>query len=314
MVSQLQNCNEICTLRVNANIHEQLTKHFKDLELDPYSDFYKAALKASEILEEELNFGLLNAIKEFGVSKLGEGVMLIKGLPVSFSKLPLTPTNETVTNGKDFLSEYIALGSGQLLKSVPYLNQGEKDGNVIHQIVPLEGKESEQSSRGSNIAFDWHTENVHEVSPPHYLGLFCLRGEAHAKTQVLHLMDLINALPNRVVATLFKDKFEFKTGPSYNFASSFQSSVLSKNVDGNIHIRYNSSPGRLQGIDKESDEALVFLRNWLKYHAKVSEIVLEEGDFLILDNRKTLHGRSSFKMSPSLKARRWLQRVYFRSV
>lgn len=70
-------------------------------------------------------------------------------------------------------------------------------------------------------------------------------------------------------------------------------------------IKKYASTGRCEGLNKKVQEALDILRGKSEENKKF--VVLKEGDLLIINNRKILHGRNA---TTSQEEKRWLQRVY----
>lgn len=277
------------------------------LNLNPYDNFREVMAKTAPFMSYNLDPRVHNVIK--GLIDGKDDALLIEGLPVSLFGLPHTPCTDRKPEKKDYLSEYILLGLSSLLQSTPLINKHEKDGSIIQQVIPISGKENEQSGLGSRTAFDLHTENIHEFNPPHFFMLLCLKGDKNAMTTYIPVERVLNDLPYWLVKELLQPQFIAKTGPSYNKIQELRTSVLSSNKQGDLNIRFNSDPGRMYGINTSSEKVLTVFRKHLS-EIQPNLINLKTGDCLIINNHKALHGRTAFEVSTTNENRRWLQRIY----
>lgn len=299
--------------KLNDQSSNHLNGRMRGLAIDPYDAPQDVAFESFRILQEHLNYGTITELETFALGKNKQPVLLIENLPFCYDALPPTPQNDYSTNGKDFLTEYIMLGIAPFLDATVYVNENEKDGKAIQQLIPLKGHEELATGTGSTSQFKLHSENPHEKNAPDYLILSCCRGDANAYTYYLPLDDILYNLPTWVVQDLLDKSYMFRTGPSYRITSEIVESVLTNN-NGNWEIRYNSSNDRLFALDEKHASALQYLREFLDSNAPVRKVCLTPGDLLIINNKQCLHGRTSFKMHNEPGRRRWIQRLYLKKV
>ena len=298
-----------CTIRsLSASDSEGLSQKLHAIKLDPYECFKQSSTTAGFVLNQKFNPGLLKEIHNVRNHKLD--CLIIKGLPISFDILKDTPISDSVPQGKDFVSEMVLLGLSKILNTRPYLNIEEKDGSIIQQVIPLANRENTASGGGFKKAFHSHTENVHEESPPDLFMLICLRGNEHAQTTFISIEQLMAGLPTWVREGMKKRDFIFRTGPSYSKTFKRRGSILDLNESNQWEIRYNANPGRIEPCNYQAQKVMAFLDTFLQDKRNLNFICLEKGDCIILNNKRALHGRTTFKDDVYSPQKRWLQRIY----
>jgi L-asparagine oxygenase len=238
--------------------------------------------------------------------------ILIKGCPVD-ETLPDTPTNGAWSPMKEsFVSEAILLGIGQQI-GMPYGFSEEKDGKLLHQIAPVIGKETEQSSASSSTNLGYHIEVAyHETMRPNYVVLYCLRSdiEKQASTIVVDLRNALAQMPEWAVEELKKPNFVFSLPVSFGGVAQWSSPMPVIKGDLSLPECVLDFKGMLAiSEDKRCQEALDMLETIMHETENINNIYLEKGDLLFIPNRYTAHGRSFFK--PRYDGQdRWLQRIY----
>jgi len=270
---------------------------------NPYKNYYEiSSLLSNPFLKAIPQLELLH--------NESVNALILSNMPID-DYLPSTPNDDNTPRGKQLISEIVLLGLAGALNTYPSNNRDERNGEVIQNVIPILGKEYELSSRGSKQELGFHTENSHETCPPDYLIFACLRDDPQAYTHVLDVTDMLSLLETEnqsLIKVLSKPDYIFKSGPSYHLLMQKRGSIL----NAAHNIQYNSDIKRVYGIDKQSQTALTHFRHLIKTSPFIQSYNLKPGDYMIINNKKVLHGRGSFEISTTPDLRRWLQRVYLK--
>lgn len=232
----------------------------------------ECALKAHEFPIE-----IRRVLQRFKVNSNKEGYLLFKNLPISESHFNLA-------------------SYGSLLGEVyGYIQEGGDQ--IFQDIQPKQNFENEISSQSSAIVLDFHTELVFHKFVPDYLLLFCIRGDRNqeADTYVSSIRESLSDISTKLKEVLRKPIF--KTGIDHSFGNI-------ETIKGNgkpVAILYGDSddpllnfdPDLMESMTEEGHIAMAQLREILWKNK--STVQLEAGDLLIIDNKRAVHGRSSFK-------------------
>jgi len=224
----------------------------------------------------------------------GCGFIVVRKIPTTDK--PSTPSDNTHHMGEKTIMAKIQAFLNQVLgEMVAY--EAEGYGRLFQDMVPSRVLSQTQTSLSSNIELEIHTEQAFSKFKPDYLSLACLRGDPIAKTYVFHKNTLLENLSEEKIEMLYKPLWEIGVDMSFKMNNHIE--FLEGNVRGPIPI-----------IDKESGD-FVFDQDLMRgitkdaqnlkkeiveiYRNKKSEVILQEGDIVILDNRCVVHGRSSFQ-------------------
>jgi alpha-ketoglutarate-dependent taurine dioxygenase len=174
--------------------------------------------------------------------------------------------------------------------------------------VPVPSAATSQTSTSSHVDLMFHTEAAFHPHRPRYLLLFCLRGDAAARTTVASVHSALAHLPTDVIDVLFEQRFRCAVDESYLHG---RDNVLGAPTAVLTGTRQEPSmvfdEDLMVGTDEEAEEALSALGRALDAHH--DGVVLEPGDLFVIDNRLVVHGRSPF--TPRFDGTdRWLQRAF----
>ncbi|MFJ8162367.1 TauD/TfdA family dioxygenase [Streptomyces sp. NPDC096136] len=264
----------------------------------------------SELLPD-VPHALRTALTEFREGASDSGYLLVKG--VSTGELPSTP----VEYGSRALAGHptngtLALTADILGSLIGYAD--EKKGDLFHDVHPVRGEEHRMENSGS-VAFDFHTENVHHPLRPDHLGLLSLR-QGHERTTATRVASVRRALTRlrEDEAVILRElRFESLFPTSFTRGASGERPATGRHrvlfgAPGGEFFRYDSFNTR--AADPEAAQALRALAEALE--AVCTEVVLEPGDLLLVDNHIAAHGRSAF--TPRYDGQdRWLRRFYSHS-
>jgi hypothetical protein len=192
----------------------------------------------------------------------------------------------------------------------PFGYAEEREGALVHDVRPVRGQESAQSSLG-RAAFLPHSDVAFLAPPyrPEYLSLFSIENEALTPTLIWPLEAILSHLKNWMIGALASPMFE--QTPPLTFQKTMGATpltghrILVRDEAGQWTIAFSSQGTRARAGDAASMVALAALESAIDAVEPV-RVVVAPGSVLILENLRCLHGREE------IKGRRWLQRVYSR--
>jgi L-asparagine oxygenase len=243
-------------------------------------------------------------------SGTGSSILVIRNAPGDFF-VPPTPEIDLPSAAKGILSEFFIRFCGQLLGSVFYSDQRVKRGAIIHQVIPMDGKEKLQTNTGSATFFPFHTEGGYRPLPPDFLMLYCLRGHVDAATQFIGVDEILHDAPEWVREGVRRNEYVTTSGVSFasNDKPLTSRAPILKDIDGSCPVLcLNCNPNKISASSKEGSAVLEYLFSKID-RVKPKSITLAEHDMLIVDNRRVMHARTSFDAGPLKAERRWLQRA-----
>ncbi|MCF2127756.1 TauD/TfdA family dioxygenase [Strepomyces sp. STD 3.1] len=288
-------------------------------EPDPTGDIDRAMARYHQILAG-LPLGQLQQILDFGRHNDAPGVGYVRNLPVD-PQLPATPADGGPATGKpSFVAEGVLLGlSGLLGEPVGFLT--EKNGNLVHDVIPVEGGAMTQTNQGSTVFLNFHNDIVHDaigrydVSNPDFLVLSCLRADHDgiAATHYADARDIVRALDSRTLELLRSPLFRLNAPGSYVRDVAGGREVLSDPVaiiSGPEEFpEISSSANGVRAMTTAAEAALDRLQAACRETSH--QVHLRPGEALLINNRKGLHARTPFTARYD-GADRWLQRTYVR--
>jgi len=238
---------------------------------------------------------LPNRIKELlQTFSCGYGYIRICKIP-TIDK-PSTPSDNTHHMGEKTTIAKIQAFFNQILgEMIAY--EAEGYGCLFQDMVPSINLSETQTSLSSIVELEIHTEQAFSKLKPDFLSLACLRGDTNAKTYVFHKKTLLENLTSDKIDMLYKPLWEIGVDMSFKMNNDIE--FLEGNLRGPLSIidretgDFVFDQDLMYGITEEAEN----LKNEIVeiYHNKKTEIILQEGDIVILDNRCVVHGRSSFQ-------------------
>jgi L-asparagine oxygenase len=275
----------------------------------PYYEFEKAALVAEEAISC-LAYDDIRSILAFKRHGAPGGRLLIQGALTDPNLMPTVQSIDEIQSKKGtYYSEFYLIMLGKLLGE-PFSYAQERNGTLIHNVRPARQNESNISSDSSKIILDLHNENIYHPVQPDYLMLGCLRKDPSgvAKTLVIGVDEILPHLSADDIEQL--GRLQYRTSVDYNFGNENASrgdGPLIKVLFGNSAspmIAYDDE--YIAGINPVAQAALDRLREIL--HRQMIEVELQPGEILLLDNLKSVHGRTAFQARYD-GTDRWLQRL-----
>jgi L-asparagine oxygenase len=182
--------------------------------------------------------------------------------------------------------------------------EAEGYGRLYQDMVPNQALAQSQTSLGSRVELELHTEQAFSLLRPDVLSLACLRGHPDAHTYVLPAHALVAHL-SPFERTLLRQPL-WMTGVDGSFRQ-----------DGHAFIEGDErGPLAIVG-GAEDDPTIVFDQDLMRgltdeahaligrvveiYRAERRSVILEPGQLLLVDNVRSVHGRSPF--TPSFDGR-----------
>ncbi|MDX2215126.1 MAG: TauD/TfdA family dioxygenase [Oculatellaceae cyanobacterium bins.114] len=278
---------------------------------NPYTDT-EEFLFDCEMRADEMPRSVRRALLEFQVRSNTEGILLLQGVPIDPGLYYVhTPLDAQRSTGKQtYVSERcLAMIGSRLGHLVSYIQ--EKNGDLFQNLAPVKGSEQIQSSSGSQSRLQFHRETVFHPYPPEFLLLFCLRPD-HDQVAETTYASITHALPlltpehrDRLFQPLYRTGIDYSFG---NLQTATDEGTVLPVLYGNRHDPFlNYDEDLMTALTPEADAALSALKEAIASVYK--GVKLNVGDLLCIDNRRTVHGRSSF--IPRYDGfDRWLQRSF----
>ena len=227
--------------------------------------------------------------------------LLFRNFPIEYIRKP--PENTQHPLGENsILSKLQAILLSYLGEIITY--EAEGGGNIFQDIIPVKDMEKQQTSIGSNIELEIHTEQAFSHYRPDFLSLACLRSDPNAWTYILSIDVLLAHLSVEEIAVLQQPLWNIGVDLSFRLRGE---TFLAGDIRGPIPIlsldptRLESDPNNfflcfdqdlMTGITEEAQEMISKIVGI--YYEHRTAICLQPGDILILNNRKVVHGRSAF--------------------
>ena len=274
--------------------------------------------KASQLLMDILDGATLKKIS--AVFDKGTSCHIILRNFITIKSLPLTPVDDKQPAMDGWRIPAIALLgllklSGHSARS--FLD--EMQGRLCHMVMPA--KDSKKSFLRSTKKLGFHTEVVNgyfvEEEPrpgapvsPEIFGLLGLRNPDGIATTLLSLDYVLKNLSQEAIEELVKPQFSATSQSSFDREIVIQNvAVLKKLNGGEMGLRYSHS--KLMANNARAAWALEELAFKIEQSEQVTEVVLNPGDVLILNNRTCVHGRGAISGTQKFDGMdRWLIRIY----
>jgi L-asparagine oxygenase len=153
---------------------------------------------------------------------------------------------------------------------------------------------SNQTSIGSNVELEIHTEQAFSKLRPDILSLACIRGDINAITHILPVHRIIASLNTKILREPL-----WKTGVDLSFKLN-GNDFLEGDVRGPLPIIHGSESDPLLTFDQdlmtgETQDAQEMIKRIVDiyYEQRISRNLVS-GDIILIDNRRAVHGRSPF--------------------
>ncbi|WP_395571204.1 guanitoxin biosynthesis L-enduracididine beta-hydroxylase GntD [Streptomyces sp. BK79] len=273
---------------------------------------------------------LRNVLNGFRLTGRPNGGLVLSGLPVDEPAVGATPRDYTDEPAGDEVTTATALllMIGSLLGD-PFSYLSQQRGKLVLDVFPIEGHEGEQLGSSSTTLLEWHNEDAFHPHRADWIMLLCLRNPDAVPTMFASARDLELDEEHRKV--LFEDRFVIL--PDESHTAQFNAATTGiESDDGSAAAferirRMNHEPERISilGGDPEMPYVRIdpaFMRRDLgdtlaeralqgvidAFEARMRDVALATGELLIIDNKRAVHGRRSFRARYD-GTDRWLRRI-----
>lgn len=305
-------------------LNEAELDHCKELVADLKSRYGYAShpefLTKSRLYSTELPRTLRSAFRGLKYCIDDQGMVTVRGFPVE-SDLRPTPDNwDYPESYKPFLGmDFFTVLLSSLLGE-PIGWETQQKAKIIHDLIPIEGREDAQTGYGSHSELALHTEDAFHHHRGDYVSFYCLRNPQNVPTTFASIRDL--NLPSDVKSRLFEKRFYIVPDESHLDAAQVAkhangdymhrfstatppTSILFGNFDA-PYLCYDPYYTLLGRLDAASKEAFDYLTDQITQN--IMHFALQPGDICLVDNHKVVHGRASFV--PAYDGTdRWLKRI-----
>ena len=175
--------------------------------------------------------------------------------------------------------------------------EAEGYGRLFQDVVPIKNMETEQTSMGSNIELEIHTEQAFSKLRPDILSLSCLRGDLEAQTYILPVQVIMKNLTDNEILTLYKPLWKIGVDLSFKLNNK---DFIEGEIRGPISILQGSyvdpilvfDQDLMVGVDDEANRIKDKIVNI--YYQHKYQHNLKPGEIILIDNLRAVHGRSPF--------------------
>jgi Fe(II)/alpha-ketoglutarate-dependent arginine beta-hydroxylase len=269
-------------------------------------------------------------LNDFKLLEPPTGVCLISGYPVDGSKIGPTPLHwEYRSEVSPALEEEMVLAlCGFLLGDL--IGWGtQQNGYMVHEVLPIKEFEDLQVNFSSKQYITWHTEDAFHPYRGDYLGLMCLRNPDRVATTYASIAML--EVDRDVAEALFEPHFmihpdeshserhrpSIDRGPAGSTRSESAYEMINRlhNSPEKVPVLFGHRDSPYMRLDPyvmdppDNDRAIAAFHGFTSaIDDRLSEVVLEDGDILFIDNYRVVHGRRPFAARYD-GTDRWLKRI-----
>jgi L-asparagine oxygenase len=250
---------------------------------------HRAARRLPDRLEELL--------MDFAARGSETGTLLLEGLPVE-EPPPTPPDNRRHIGESTQLARVQAIVDSACGEMIAY--EAEGHGRLYQDMVPNRALAQSQTSLGSRVELELHTEQAFSKLRPDVLSLACLRGHPDAQTYVLPAHSLL-AHVNPFERKLLRQPLwmtgvdgSFKMG-GHEFIEGDERGPLPIVAGAEDDPTIVFDQDLMRGLTEEAHATIARVVD--VYRAQRRSVVLRPGTILLLDNVRCVHGRSPFKPS-----------------
>jgi L-asparagine oxygenase len=248
---------------------------------------HRAARRLPDRLEELL--------MDFASRGSETGTMLLDGLPLELEPPPTPPDNRDHRGERTRLARIQAIIDSACGEMVAY--EAEGHGRLYQDMVPNRALAQSQTSLGSHVELELHTEQAFSKLRPDILCLACLRGHPQAHTYVLPAHSLLSQM-SPFERKLLRQPL-WMTGVDGSFKMG-EHEFLEGDERGPLAIVGGAEDDPTIVFDQDlmrgiTDEAQAMIGRIVEvYRAQRRSVVLRAGQMLLVDNVRAVHGRSPF--------------------
>lgn len=282
-------------IELTYNEIEILLKNAEKITADPYIETELFCIQSKQF-SMEIPERIKSILIQFASKGSHTGFLLFKKIPIHNLAIPKTPLGNNYNIGETtILARIQSMFISIIGELIAY--EAECSGHLFQDIVPNPSMSYSQSSLSSNVDLEIHTEQAFSDLRPDIISLACLRGDKNAFTYIFPVKKLIENMNNNELQLLSKPLW--RTGVDLSFKLN-GNEFIKGDIRGPFPILYDDEKDPLflfdqdlmKGISKESNDIIEKIINI--YYKNRIEHKLDTGEIILIDNRRAIHGRSSF--------------------
>lgn len=234
------------------------------------------------------------------------GVLICKGFDIG--EIPPTPPHPIFDPLKVVPEAYINLIECGRELGTPISYIQEQGGNLVQNILPVRKTEYNQISTSSKAELELHTETAFHPYKPSHLLLLCLRGDKSAVTTYANSEDFLSDLSEETIEILQEPLFKTRVDESFRTDGSPDVELIMpilRKTNTGFDVTYDKN--FMSGTTLDAEMALKNI-SWA-IATCTKEVVLDDGDLLIINNNRTVHGRKPFQARYD-GTDRWVLRLF----
>ena len=266
----------------------------------------KTFLEQAYIWAAEMPRGIYKELNKLKSGIDHSGCLIIRGFE-NDTELPKTPIcwsrKHTYQPNQKF--DYLAMIMSSALGDA-FGFETQQDGKLIHDILPIKGKEYFQAGCSSLANLSFHTEDAFHPHRPDFLCFLCLKNPTHVGTAGISIDSL--DIPDEIWSVLLQPRFYTLPDNAHSVDSANDNqfhSILFGNWDDPF-ICLDPDFTYARDNDDEAKQALNYLV--FEINSKLKDIPIQPGDLVFLDNLRWVHGRKPFEAKFDGNDR-WLKRI-----
>ncbi|MBN6034191.1 TauD/TfdA family dioxygenase [Amycolatopsis sp. 195334CR] len=235
------------------------------------------------------------ALHEFARWGSSTGYLLLTGLPIG--PTPSTPADNTHHLGeRTLLARAQALIGEALGHLIGY--EAEGFGRLFQDMVPAREAAATQTSLSSLTELELHTEQAFSELRPDYISLACLRGDPQAQTYTFTARQISVLATGADLHELRRTRWMTGVDESFRVGGH---EFDAGDVRGPMPILYGAADDPYITLDQDlmisttPAAKAAFADVLALYQTHRHYYSLKPGDLLLIDNNRTVHGRSPFR-------------------
>ena len=284
-------------------------------------------LDDAQHLAHQLPERICTFMGNFRYHEPGDGVCMISGMPVDPLRIGATPRSAAeLCNAVRTRREHFAACLVSSLLGDCFGWATQQNGRIVHDVAPMQEHEQEQISSGSLQIITLHNEDAFHENRADYLCLMCLRNPdavatTYSKIDAEELSAEQRALLSEPVFKIRPDYSHRQAQDRRAMQGSQRAGAAFRRIEdevaNGVRIQVLSGDGERPYLrmdpyfmdepeSPEHREAFAALCALLERNT--TQVALQPGDLLFIDNYRVVHGRNAFRARYDGQDR-WLKRV-----
>ena len=281
------------------NTEFQLIKHLTNQITANPSENPDLFCQQSKQCAKELPSRIQQILQTF--SKTGSNTGFLLFIPPTTTQNQTTTPDTPQTNNQK-IGETTTLAKIQSIlihatgEMISY--EAEGYGRLFQDVIPVKSMEQDQTSIGSNKELEIHTEQAFSKLRPDILSLACLRSDPQAYTYLLPVQKILESTTQEEQHLLQQPLW--KTGVDLSFKINGHEflegdlrgplSILTHHDNQTTHLVFDQD--LMQGTTPQSQQIITKIVDIYYQHRFAHNLL--PGEIILIDNQRSVHGRSPF--------------------